>query len=92
MAKNQFINSPPFKLKDKPTRYFQVINFKSLYGFVPNIIVIEKVRGVNNLLIVRAVKEGGKDAKPKTKDKKGTTNDVPKRSKSTDGRSQDNKS
>jgi len=48
-------NTPEFKLKDRPARQFQVINFLKQFGFVPEVIIIEKIRGSNNKLIVRAV-------------------------------------
>lgn len=52
----RFIDTPPFKLKDKPPkRVFQGINLKKQFGFVPEIIVIEKLPKSNNVLIVRAV-------------------------------------
>lgn len=48
-------NTPIFKLKDKPRRQFQGINLLKQFGFIPEVIIIEKVRGMNNGLIVRAV-------------------------------------
>ena len=49
------ISTPPFKLKDKPTRNFQAINIYKQFGFWPEVIIIEKVYGANNMIIVRAV-------------------------------------
>jgi len=51
----QFRSTPPFKLKDKNNRGFQVINLKNQFGFTPEVIVIEKVPGQTNLLVVRAI-------------------------------------
>lgn len=49
-------STPPFKLKDKtPRRRWQAINLKKQFGFIPEVIIIEKVWGRNNALIVRAV-------------------------------------
>lgn len=48
-------STPPFKLKDKPTRQYQGINIKKQFGFYPEIIIIEKVLGHSNTLIIRAV-------------------------------------
>lgn len=48
-------STPVFKLKDKPLRQFQSINLVKQFGFLPDVIIIEKVRGMNNVLIVRAV-------------------------------------
>ena len=51
----QVKNTYPFKLKDKPGRQYQPINLKEMFGFVPEVIMIEKLRGENNRFIVRAV-------------------------------------
>jgi hypothetical protein len=48
-------NSAPVHLKDSPKRQFVPIHLKNLFGFVPDIIIIEKVRGQNNRIVVRAV-------------------------------------
>ena len=48
-------SSTPFKLKDKPDRQFMPIHLMKKFGFVPEIVIIEKVRGSNNGLVVRAV-------------------------------------
>jgi hypothetical protein len=47
--------TPLFKLKDKPNRQFQAINLKKQFGFLPEVIVIEKVRGANNTIAVGAI-------------------------------------
>ena len=47
--------SAPFKLKDKAGRNFMPVHLVRNFGFVPEIIIIEKVRGESNRLIVRAV-------------------------------------
>lgn len=47
--------TPVFKLKDYPlNRAFQLINLKTVFGKVPEIIAIGKVRGFNNKLVVQA--------------------------------------
>lgn len=47
--------TPPFKLKDRRGRSFQVINLQKQFGFLPETIVVEKIPGSNNGLIVRAI-------------------------------------
>lgn len=47
--------TPPFKLKDKESRKYQGINLKKQFGFIPEVIIIEKVQGYNNTMVVRAV-------------------------------------
>ncbi len=51
----KFRATPPFKLKDKIKRNYQVINFKSQFGFTPETIILEKVKGQSNTFIVIAV-------------------------------------
>jgi len=51
----QVRNTPPFKLKDRPNRQFQILNLKKQFGFLPEIIVIEKLPRENNRIFVRAV-------------------------------------
>lgn len=48
-------STPSFKLKDQPSRVWQAIHLKRQFGFVPETIIIEKVHGQNNRLIIRAV-------------------------------------
>lgn len=48
-------NTPAFKLKDRPNRQFVFINFKKQFGFIPEVIIVEKIRGKNNGLVVRAI-------------------------------------
>jgi|GEM_PF-4734992 len=61
------LTTPAFKLKDRPlNRLFQVINLKAQFGKVPELIAVEKVRGVNNKLLVRAfIPKGAKSSKTK---------------------------
>lgn len=47
--------TPPFKLKDKQGRNWQGINLLKQFGFLPETIIVEKLPGVTNGLIVRAV-------------------------------------
>jgi len=51
----RFKSTPYFKLKDKQKRNFQVINLAKQFGFAPEVIIIEKLAGHNNALVVRAV-------------------------------------
>ena len=49
-------STPEFKLKDRPPkRRAQPIKLKNQFGFIPEVIIIEKVWGKNNRMIVRAV-------------------------------------
>jgi len=48
-------NTPPFKLKDKTGRNFQAINLRKQFGFLPEIIIIEKIPIEHDVLFVRAV-------------------------------------
>ena len=45
----------PVKLKDKDKRHYQAYHLKELFGFVPEIIIVEKVQGKNNTFILRAI-------------------------------------
>ena len=45
----------PIKLKDKAKRNMLRINLVKVFGFVPEEIVIQKVRGQNNKFIISAV-------------------------------------
>lgn len=66
-------STPPFKLKDqKLRRRWQAINLKKQFGFVPETIIIEKVHGRNNVIIVRAImtKEAIKEEKIRRKNLK----------------------
>jgi hypothetical protein len=55
MSDIQVRSTPPFKLKDKESRRYQGINLVKQFGFVPETIIIEKVQGYNNTIVVRAV-------------------------------------
>ena len=48
-------NTPEFKLKDKPKRRYTVINMKKMFGFIPEVIIVEKVFGHSNTMVVRAI-------------------------------------
>lgn len=48
-------NTAPFKLKDTQNRQYMVIPFKEVFKFIPETIIVEKVRGSNNTIFVRAV-------------------------------------
>ena len=47
--------SHPFKLKDKDKRHYIPIHLEKMFGFVPEVIIVEKIPGKNNTMIVRAV-------------------------------------
>lgn len=51
----KFRATPPFKLKDKVGRQYQVVNFKAQFGFTPETVIIEKVHGKSNTFILIAV-------------------------------------
>ena len=59
-------STPAFKLKDKPGRGYQFINLKNQFGFIPEVIIIEKVRDHTNVIIVRAVLTEEEKKKQKT--------------------------
>jgi len=48
-------NTPVIHLKDKKDRHFKAIHLKNQFGFVPEIIIVEKSVGQNNRFVVRAV-------------------------------------
>lgn len=48
-------NSPAFKLKDKQSRQYVAVNFMRDFGFMPETIIVEKVRNHSNTFIIRAV-------------------------------------
>lgn len=47
--------TPPIKLKDKHGRQYVTINLKHLYGFIPEVIIVSKVPGEHDTVIVSAV-------------------------------------
>jgi len=49
-------STPPIKFKDKPGRGGIEINFRRDFGFIPSSIIIQKVHGKNNTIIVSAPK------------------------------------
>jgi len=50
------IPTPPFKLKDRPAnRIMMPINLERQFGFKPETIIIEKVYGRHDTIIVKAV-------------------------------------
>jgi hypothetical protein len=48
-------STPMFKLKDGRGRSWQGIHLIRQFGFIPEVIIIEKMPGQNNRLVVRAV-------------------------------------
>lgn len=52
----EFIDTPAFKLKDKQHRNYQAINLQRQFGFIPEVIIVEKMPRSNNVLRVRAIK------------------------------------
>lgn len=48
-------NTPAFKLKDRDGRRFVSIDLVKQFGFVPETIIVERIKGSKNVLIVRAV-------------------------------------
>lgn len=65
----------PIKLKDQFGRGGLEFNLREVFGFLPDIIVISKVEGRNNVIVVSAVVpdrvllQEEKDAKKRKKDK-----------------------
>lgn len=51
----KIISTPAFKLKDKPHRQYMAINLKGNFGFVPDTIIVEKVKGLHDTMVVHAV-------------------------------------
>lgn len=50
----QVKKTDPIKFKDKPGRGGVVINFMRDFGYIPEYIVIQKIRGRNNTIQVSA--------------------------------------
>ena len=48
---------PPIKLKDKMGRNRIVLKMKEVFGFIPETLVIDKIRGENNKILISAVEE-----------------------------------
>lgn len=48
-------SSKPAKLKDKVGRQYITINLESFFGFMPDTIIVEKVSGVHDTVVVNAV-------------------------------------
>lgn len=63
-----------FKLKDKGQRMFQPMDLKKQFGFIPEVIVIEKIRGENNTLRVNAILTAEEMRKVRELEKKGGKN------------------
>ena len=48
-------NSWPVKLKDKPGRHMYPFNLKQTFGFVPEVVIVQKIKGENNRIILSAI-------------------------------------
>jgi hypothetical protein len=48
-------STPVFKLKDQKGRSWQGIHLRKQFGFIPDVIIVEKMPGQNNRIVVRAV-------------------------------------
>lgn len=55
----------PFKLKDKSGRGGMVFNLKEVFGFIPDLIVIQKVAGEHDKFVLSAVLTPAELAKEK---------------------------
>lgn len=55
MSNVQVIASPKIKLKDKAGRGGVVFNLVKDFGFVPEKIIVQKVQGQSNMIVVSAV-------------------------------------
>ena len=53
--KRSVLSTPAFKLRDGQDNNHQIINLRAQFGFVPEMILIEKIRGRNNALVVSAI-------------------------------------
>ena len=62
--KVETISTVPFKLKDKNDRGWKAFHLKSQFGFVPEIVVVSKVNGKNNIMILHAIKPKDTDVSP----------------------------
>lgn len=51
----KFKSTPYFRLKDKEKKNFQAINLKKQFGFLPEVIIIEKLPGKRTILCIRAI-------------------------------------
>jgi len=61
-------STPPIKFKDRPRRSAFRLNLLDTFGFVPEDIIISKVRGESNKMVISAVvlpKEAVKNDKRK---------------------------
>lgn len=47
-------STPPFKLKDKVGRNYQVLKLMD-FGFLPEVLIIEKVPRESNTIVIRAI-------------------------------------
>lgn len=50
----QVISSPAFKLRDKQGRRYKRVRLAD-FGFIPEEIIIEKVPGMSNTIVLRAI-------------------------------------
>ncbi len=62
--KLKMLRAGPYKFKDKEGRNTLMINFETVYGFNPDTIIIEKVKGENNTFFISAVKPSNGEEKP----------------------------
>lgn len=53
--KTKLRSTVPFKLKDKNDRNWKAFNLKMQFGFLPETIVISKLHGNNNVIVLSAV-------------------------------------
>lgn len=51
----QVKTTDPFHLKDKAGKGGIVFDFKKLFGFIPEQIILQKVHGMNNRFVMSAV-------------------------------------
>lgn len=82
--KMQVMQLRPPKFKDKGARSRAIINLKNAFGFMPEIMIIDKVPNENNKIIISAVLPPEMaeryDTEEKTEDKKDGNNKDGKRS------------
>lgn len=49
------LSTASFRLKEKPGREHKVFNLKSQFGFIPEIIIISKVKGSQRIILSAVV-------------------------------------
>lgn len=48
-------NTPPFRLKDRMNKNYRAIDIVKQFGFIPEVIIFERIAGTKDIFVVRAV-------------------------------------